>query len=248
MNSICRSETKRKDGFKFSGKIPPFLEPKIGHRRSVDAAFHMQGEVSSPTAMSSADEARPVLALIDSLVANLVRDFAEGRIDGAIVMIARTKANTAFATSGAVIAGPATSQRKFSIRSLASLARLFAVISACYELLCKNKIVSQRQLYYMLVHLFPSQYALNDTVLDVSATLAVPRYALNVGAATRGVVAGSVCIGVPQSRVDVDCRFVGSVRSYFLPECIFFASRTLTSGFLFLFLSTEDRLANSWAN
>lgn len=67
----------------------------------------------------------------------------------------------------------------------------------------------------MLVHMFNSQVELNRTVAKVSALLDVPRFALNIDAASRGVLAGCVTLALSGSPFRIDCRHVGSVsRSY----------------------------------
>lgn len=88
------------------------------------------------------------------------------------------------------------------VRGLGRYVRIMRVMACVHQLIITGRHVSQRELYYMLLRhqeqsslvLFPSQQRLNETVMDVAAILHCPRAALNVGAATRGVVAGCVTI------------------------------------------------------
>jgi DNA topoisomerase VI subunit A len=73
--------------------------------------------------------------------------------------------------------------------------------------------LSQRELYYLLIYMFKCQNELNSTLLDACATLGVPRHALNIGTATRGVLAGCIRIAPPNSVALIDCEFVGTVRT-----------------------------------
>lgn len=88
------------------------------------------------------------------------------------------------------------------VRDLGRYVRIMLVMSCVHQLIITGRHVSQREMYYMLLRhheqsslvLFPSQQRLNDIIMDVAAILHCPRAALNVGAATRGVVAGCVTI------------------------------------------------------
>lgn len=105
-------------------------------------------------------------------------------------------------TDGVVAAAAAGHDGMRKVRDLGRYVRIMRVIACVHQLIITGRHVSQRELYYMLLRhheqsslvLFPSQQQLNETVMDVGAILHCPRAALNVGAATRGVVAGCVTI------------------------------------------------------
>lgn len=151
-------------------------------------------------------------SLIENIMCGIAHDFAQGRVGGAIVMVRRTHGNASErGPTGALVLGEQVTQRVLNARSALSMARLFQVLAIIHELLSTNRRVSQRELYYLLIHLFSSQPQCNATIQDASATLGVPRYALNIGAATRGVVAGSLRIATASSSYHVDCEHVGMV-------------------------------------
>lgn len=132
-----------------------------------------------------------------------------------------TQCTTATATETTVVLPTCNIPREqlFSLRLLTkrtcpSFARTWEVLAKVHELLRLRRRVSQRELYYMLVHTFHSQIELNLTVSKVSTILGVPRYALNIDAASRGVLAGCVTLGLTGSNFRIDCRHVGSVRSF----------------------------------
>lgn len=104
------------------------------------------------------------------------------------------------------------SLRLLTKRSCPSFARTWGVLAKVHELLRLRRRVSQRELYYMLIHMFRSQIELDRTVSKVSTILGVPRYALNIDAASRGVLAGCVTLALTGSNFRIDCRHVGSVR------------------------------------
>lgn len=150
---------------------------------------------------------------IESLMWGVVHDIANGIPDGCVTMVCRTRRNAMRdEVTGAVQLGNEVTRRFFSAKSALTMSRLFEVLAAVHALLLSGHRVSQRQLFYTLLHAFPTQMHLNEAVLDASATLGVPRYLLNVGAATRGVVAGCISVYPNASRHAVDCEYVGPVR------------------------------------
>lgn len=76
-------------------------------------------------------------------------------------------------------------------------------------------VVTQRSLFYRLVHLFDSQMEVNNLVLELAASLECPRHALLVSASPRGVVAGDIFLRSKDGDFDVDGNMAGPV------ECIF---------------------------
>lgn len=111
--------------------------------------------------------------------------------------------------TGAILVGNQVGTRRLNEKNMKCFDRLLQVLHQVQDLLRSRRRVCQRQLYYTLIKSFESQAQLNSVILDVSAMLRVPRYALNIGAATRGVIAGCVSIGMCQSTFQIDCEHVG---------------------------------------
>lgn len=163
--------------------------------------------------LASAEEPQVVIVQIEALVLAFARDLLEGHVDGAFTMIRRTASNThEDPISGALLLGEQVVQRKFNARNAGKVAQMLRVLEIVHSLLQRGKRISQRELFYVLIDSFKDQHQLNDTVLDVSATLGVPRFALNIGAATRGVLAGCLRLAMAGSLYQVDCEYVGTVR------------------------------------
>lgn len=101
--------------------------------------------------------------------------------------------------------------RRVTWRTAQSTMQVYGVLACVHEFLRLGRRVSQRELYYILIHLFDSQVALNRTVLRVSAILDVPRFALNIDGAPRGIMAGRVKVALTSSDFFIDCRHVGCV-------------------------------------
>lgn len=153
-----------------------------------------------------------VLSRIEMIALSCAMDVVKGDMNGGFHMIRRKAKNvTRDNNTRAIGLGNQTQLIRFSARSATNVARLMQVMATVHHLLVTGRRVSQREMYYMLIHLFKSQIRLNDTVLDLSAMLAVPRYALNIGAATRGVLAGCVRLAFFGSPYRVDCEYVGIV-------------------------------------
>ena len=68
-----------------------------------------------------------------------------------------------------------------------------------------NPVRFCRDIYFEDVSLWSSQMVLDDTVTQVSRLLNVPRHCLNIGATSKGLVAGSLSF-VDAHRRAVDCR------------------------------------------
>eukprot|EP00171_Calliarthron_tuberculosum_P005562 IDg5562t1 len=152
-----------------------------------------------------------VVESIENLILELVRQLITGQLDLRISRISRNSTNLSLLHgTNAIVAGPLTTFTYLSARNYGPLAKLFAVLTACHELVLSNRRLSQRQLYYELVEIFTDQRDLNDTLLDASATLNVPRCLMNVGTATRGVVAGNLSIAALEGRSGIDCTCVGT--------------------------------------
>lgn len=154
-------------------------------------------------------QANIVSKLIEDLVMDLVRNLVAGQLNWRIQRISRNTTNVSqLQDTNAFVAGPRTTVTNLSVPKLGLIAKRFAVFSTCHNLVSSNRRLSQRQLYYQLVDIFTDQIDLNDTLLDVSATLNIPRYLMNVGTATRGVVAGILCISALEGRSGTDCTCV----------------------------------------
>lgn len=159
------------------------------------------------------EEPQVVVAQIEMLVHAFARDLLDGHVDGAFTMVRRTADNAhEDPVSGALLLGEQVVHRKFSARTAGKVAQMLQVLKVVHSLLRREKRISQRELFYLLIDSFKNQQQLNDTVLDVSATLGVPRFALNIGAATRGVLAGCLRLAVAGSLCQVDCEYIGTVR------------------------------------
>lgn len=190
----------------------------------------MIGEVSFLAAsglvqipLNADEEPTAVVQRIEDIAHCFIHDLVQGRVDGCFRMIRRTSAN-AFEdeVSGALILGPQVTIRRFNACTATKVAQLLQVLAVMQQLLLQGRRISQREMFYMLIDSFKNQAQLNCTVLDASATLGVRRYALNVGAATRGVLAGCLELATAGSMYKVDCRYVGTVWIILRRPCIFF--------------------------
>ncbi|CAN8073153.1 unnamed protein product [Agarophyton chilense] len=151
-----------------------------------------------------------ILDKLESLALHFAYDLMTGRSDGVFKMVNRTYDNVVQdEQTGALLFGEKKTIRKFNHRTASSVSRMFQVLVAVQRLLLCGRRISQRELFYMLVSSFDSQAQLNRMILDVSALLGAPRYALNIGAATRGVIAGKICVALSGSPYKIDCEFVG---------------------------------------
>jgi hypothetical protein len=103
--------------------------------------------------------------------------------------------------------------------------------------------LSQRELYYLLIHIFKNQRDLNNTLLDACATLGVPRFALNIGSASRGVLAGCIRIGPPNSAAVIDGEYVGTVRGLVILSALV-TGRSLQHGMYFTMYVLANWLAD----
>lgn len=157
-----------------------------------------------------------VLSRIEMIALSCATDIVNGDMNGGFRMIRRRATNvTRDNNTGAIELGNQTQLIRFSAYNATAVARLMQVMATVHHLIVTSRRVSQREMYYMLIHSFKSQIVLNDTILDLSGMLAVPRYALNIGAATRGVLAGCVRLAVFGSPYRVDCEHVGIVSGLF---------------------------------
>lgn len=162
--------------------------------------------------LSADEEPEAVIKKIEELVYAFIGDLVQGRADGSLTMIRRTHSNAIEdPLTGALFLGQEVTVRRFNQRSAPKISQLFQVLSVIYKLVLYGKRISQREIFYMLIESFKNQEQLNRTILDASATLGVPRYALNIGAATRGVIAGCLELATAGSLYKVDCRYVGTV-------------------------------------
>lgn len=186
---------------------------KTEMHRSIPNSFLAAAGLISPECRHE-EHPDVILDQIESLALEFVFDLMTGWNDGVFRMVNRTFANAVHDDeSGALLLGDKITVRKFNAQTAVSVSRMFQVVASVQQLLLKGRRVSQRELYYRLIDSFDNQAQLNNMVLDVSALFRAPRYALNVGAATRGVVAGNLCIAIAGSPYKVDCEHVGSVSS-----------------------------------
>lgn len=167
------------------------------------------------TRLENDEEPSVVIERIETLAYAFVDDLVHGRLDGGLTMIRRTSTNALEdALSGALHLGDKVSIRRFNDRSAVKMSQLFEVFTVIHRLLHQGKRISQRELFYLLIDSFKNQEQLNDTILDASATLGVPRFVLNIGAATRGALAGCLRLATAGSLYQVDCEYVGTVRPW----------------------------------
>ncbi|XP_026444030.1 meiotic recombination protein SPO11-2-like isoform X2 [Papaver somniferum] len=97
--------------------------------------------------------------------------------------------------------------------SAKAFVRVWKVMEMCYQLLMKEKRVTQRELFYKLLcdspEFFTSQLEVNRSIQDVVALLRCSRHSLGIMASSRGLVAGRLMIQEPNKEV-VDCSMCGS--------------------------------------
>lgn len=175
---------------------------------------------TSPTIMAGHGQAHvteeeeirhEIIARIEALSASMILDMVTGVFGRSVDMIQLSSANVVPGTaSDALTLGSNSTRRCMGGRSSRPLALVMAVLGECHRLLINNETLSQRELYYRLIKEFGSQRELNDSVQDACATIGVPRHALNIGAATRGVIAGDIVVGPAGSASYVDLTMVGS--------------------------------------
>jgi len=181
-------------------------------RRTTNHDIFLASTGLTPPVLEGEEEPNVIVRRIEELFHVFINMLVCGRVDFSICMIKRTHSNAEEnPSSGALHLGDQLTFRKLTSRTARGISQLFEVLSAVHRLLLNQKRISQRELFYILVQSFDSQQQLNDVVQDASAVLGVPRYALNIGAATRGVVAGCLRIATAGSMYHVDCEFVGSV-------------------------------------
>ncbi|KAI3933594.1 hypothetical protein MKX01_032699 [Papaver californicum] len=91
--------------------------------------------------------------------------------------------------------------------------RVWKVMEMCYQLLMKEKRVTQRELFYKLLcdspEFFTSQLEVNRSIQDVVALLRCSRHSLGIMASSRGFIVGRLMIQEPNKEV-VDCSMCGS--------------------------------------
>ncbi|OVA16955.1 Spo11/DNA topoisomerase VI [Macleaya cordata] len=94
-----------------------------------------------------------------------------------------------------------------------SFIRVWKVMEICFQLLVKEKRVTQRELFYKLLcdspDYFNSQLQVNRTIQDVVALLRCSRHSLGIMASSRGAVVGRLMIQEPNQEI-VDCTMCGS--------------------------------------
>ncbi|KAI8807596.1 Spo11/DNA topoisomerase VI subunit A [Cladochytrium replicatum] len=78
------------------------------------------------------------------------------------------------------------------------------ILKICYNLLVDEKVATKRDVYYQDVALFKSQRVVDQAVDDIACSFKVPRYCLNVDAAGKGLVIGSLKL-VLKSATIIDC-------------------------------------------
>ncbi len=155
-------------------------------------------------------ESSRVCSLIETVARDIILDFPKGSTDGELVSIRLSETRSCEVGDEAHLF-PKHKRRRLCLRSIGSISRVLSILSTCHHLLITKRTVSQRELYYILASSFSDQRELNLALFDSCATLGVPRWSLNVGAATRGVLAGCLIVAPDDSSNLVDCTRVGPV-------------------------------------
>lgn len=123
-----------------------------------------------------------------------------------VQMVSRTSRNMVQWEHGVVELGEGRKIRRMTDeRSKTRLTRMFLVMQTVHWMVRLGRRVTQRELFYLLRRAFDSQTQVNEMVLDVSGVIGVLRYAMSIGAATCGVMAGCIQVGLSESTSFVDC-------------------------------------------
>ncbi len=153
-----------------------------------------------------------LLNLIETYVFRFLDTLSSSQFFPGLEMTPFTIRNTKLRLDGVLVPGNQHQTIQLSNKNLSTLARFFGVLAECYSNVANGKRVTQRQIYYALMHLFSDQDQLNRTILLCTSVLGVPRCMLGIGTATRGVVAGRLYIAEPGAPTAIDCAVVGTVR------------------------------------
>ncbi|CAO3681829.1 unnamed protein product [Rhizopus stolonifer] len=89
-------------------------------------------------------------------------------------------------------------------KSARALARYLSVLRMIYEALAYKIVVTKRDMFYRDVNLFVTQSVVDIIVDDISCHYNVPRSALNVSAASKGLVFGPILIQFKNNKM-IDC-------------------------------------------
>ncbi|KAK1272762.1 Meiotic recombination protein SPO11-2 [Acorus gramineus] len=83
----------------------------------------------------------------------------------------------------------------------------------CHQLLCQEKQVTQRELFYKLIcdspDYFTSQHQVNNTIQDVVSLLRCSRRSLGIMASSRGAIIGRLLLQEPGQDI-LDCSGLGT--------------------------------------
>ncbi|KAK1326566.1 Meiotic recombination protein SPO11-2 [Acorus calamus] len=91
--------------------------------------------------------------------------------------------------------------------------RVWKVMELCHQLLCQEKQVTQRELFYKLIcdspDYFTSQHQVNNTIQDVVSLLRCSRRSLGIMASSRGAIIGRLLLQEPGQEI-LDCSGLGT--------------------------------------
>ncbi|XP_031495683.1 meiotic recombination protein SPO11-2 [Nymphaea colorata] len=135
-----------------------------------------------------------------------------------LAVISRTSKNTRFRNgflsevSSIFLSHSFCTKSLSRVRDAQSFVRVWKVIELCYQIISKDKRVTQRELFYKLLcdspDYFSSQSQVNRSIQDVVALLRCTRQSLGIIASSRGTVVGRLLIK-GQNHDDVDCSQLG---------------------------------------
>jgi len=157
-----------------------------------------------------------VMDRIEALVMALVEDLSAGKSALPFLAVPTRRGGKARAASADNVlrrsAATAAAPERVVLSDVggARFARIWAVLSFCYELLAAGRTATQREVYYALTHLFKRQASCNAAILDGAALLGVDRMSLGLFASAKGFVTGALGVRAPGTAEYIDCRTLGS--------------------------------------
>ncbi|KAI8959076.1 DNA topoisomerase IV, alpha subunit [Daldinia sp. FL1419] len=133
-----------------------------------------------------------VMGKIDDILERIIDALGENRV----LDIPLRNRRTGTENSLRFPASTATEVKRFTC--------LLQILHLCYEALASNNVITKRNIYYQNPDLFGSQQYVDNLVDDIAFTFGVGRDALNIVAAYKGLIAGSVIITLKNHSV-LDC-------------------------------------------
>ncbi|KAI1469872.1 DNA topoisomerase IV, alpha subunit [Daldinia caldariorum] len=137
-------------------------------------------------------QARTVKAKIEDILGEIIDALSENRVLD-IPLRSRRSGNESLLRFPA---STGTEVKRFTC--------VLLVLHLCYEALNSGHVITKRNIYYQNPDLFGSQQYVDSLVDDIAFTFGVGRDALNIVAAYKGLIAGSVIITLKNHSV-IDC-------------------------------------------